>query len=209
MVLRQLGLSGSTRTQVRRSATGRTTAARSAAPGRTCESAAAALRVWRAVEPLVRLPCHQARAVGRRVGVLGEVVGFGERLGWGGWAPGSAVSLVRRSRMGPTSHVSVRARLAGDRARKASRDPHHGPETCQQRYLCGVLARRRGFSTRGRGPNILAGIFPEILPRQQTERLPRCPFAPRMLRSARRPHCSHVSSEANVSRDAEAWRFWP
>ena len=62
---------------------------------------------------------------------------------------------------------------------------------------------------KGCGPNILAAIFPGFLPRQQTERLPRCQFAPRMLHRARRPRCPHASSEANASRDAEAWPFWP
>ena len=95
-------------------------------------------------------------------------------------------------------------------------------------------ARRRGFSVQGAGtqhtgracglslskpecPSTSSGhmndeLNPHVLsflPRQQTERLPRCQFAPRMLHRARRPRCPHVSSEANASRDAEAWPFWP
>jgi hypothetical protein len=40
-----------------------------------------------------------------------------------------------------------------------------------------------------------------FLPRQQTERLPRCPFAPRRLHRVLRPHCA---SPANPSRVANA-----
>ena len=43
----------------------------------------------------------------------------------------------------------------------------------------------------------------KVLPRQNTERLPRCQFAPRMLHRARRPRIPHVSIEANASKDAE------
>jgi len=68
-----------------------------------------------------------------------------------------------------------------------------------------AISRRVGVpSPRSRQvPNILAGIFPEIPSPQQTERLPRCQFAPRMLGRARRPPFPRVSSEANASKDAE------
>ena len=169
------------------------------------------MRVWRAAAPLARLPSHQVRAAGRTVGALDEAVGSGDRSRREeGTAPASAVSLVRRSRMGPASHVSVRAPPAGGRARKASRDPHRGWETCQQRYLGGVPARRRGFSTQGAGTQHTGRDLPlSFLPRQQTERLPRCQFAPRMLHRARRLRFPPVSSETSASRDAEAWPFWP
>ena len=210
MVLRRLELFGSTRTRVRRPATARTTAARSTAPGRTSEPDVAALRVWRAAAPLARLPSHQVRAAGRTVGALDEAVGSGDRARREeGTAPASAVRLVRRSRMDPASHVSVRAAPAVDRARKASRDPHRGWETCQQRYLGGVPARRRGFSTRGAWTEHTGRDLPRFFPRQQTERLPRCQFAPRMLHRARRLRFPPVSSETSASRDAEAWPFWP
>jgi hypothetical protein len=53
-------------------------------------------------------------------------------------------------------------------------------------------------------PQILAGIFLRFLPRQQTERLPRCPFAPRRLHRVPRPRCASPTSppsKANASDD--------
>src|SRR5512132_3720031 len=61
----------STRTQVRRPATGRTRAAESTTPGRTFEPDAAALRAEQAGVPPACL-VHQARAAGRMGGILGE-----------------------------------------------------------------------------------------------------------------------------------------
>jgi hypothetical protein len=66
-----------------------------------------------------------------------------------------------------------------------------------------VPVRRRGFSAEAEAPNILAWIFPQIPSPQQTERLPRCQLAPRMLYRVRRPRFLHVSSAANASKDAE------
>ncbi len=68
----------------------------------------------------------------------------------------------------------------------------------------GVQPRRRGFSAEAAGTAHTGRDLPrKNLPRQQTERLPRCQFAPRMLHRARRPRLPHVSSEANASNDAE------
>jgi hypothetical protein len=44
---------------------------------------------------------------------------------------------------------------------------------------------------------------PRFLPRQQTERLPRCQFAPRMLYRARRPRLQPLSNEAPASKGAD------
>ena len=126
------------------------------------------------------------------------VRGYGARLCCGAAVPyGSGITRVRSG-----------SACWGSRPYSQSRSSSR-PGDMSAKVLGGVPVRRRGFSTQGVRTEHTGSDLPRFLPRQQTERLPRCQFAPRMLHRARRPRCPHVSSEANASRDAEAWPFWP
>jgi hypothetical protein len=132
--------------------------------------------------------------------------------GYGGlWESGAAVpygSGITRVRSGaacwasrPYSQSRSSSR-PGDMSAKVPGGKRHYAScllSASESSLVGVAS-----APKPRAPHILAGIFPEILPPQQTERLPRCQFAPRMLHRAPWPRLTHVSSEANGSNDVGA-----
>ena len=149
---------------------------------------------------------------GRRVVVPAGVARPGS-----GWeraertVPGSAVGLLH-SPTGLALLGCVPAPPAGDRVRTANRDPRRGSETYRKGTcasfpdsgLVGVAS-----ATKRRPPQILAGILPLFLPHKQTERPPRCPFAPRRSRRVPRPRRTSHSTEANASNAVGLGPFWP